>query len=53
MTLDGYRTLTYTYWIKKYQPVTNNTTKDKNAERYRLGINSIFVPDKRHFKLIE
>ena len=30
---------------KKYQSLTIDMTKDKNARRYLLGLSSIIVPD--------
>ena len=49
MTLDECKYLTSTCWNEKYQPLTNEMTKDKNTCQYRLGLNSIFVPS---FKLL-
>ena len=43
MTLDDFKYLTSTCWNDKYQPLTNDMTKDKYTGRYRLGLNSIFV----------
>ena len=45
MTLNEFKFLTSTCWNKSYQPLTIDLTKDKNTGRYRLGLNSIFVPD--------
>ena len=45
MILDEFKYLTSTCWLKKYQPLTNDMTKDKYTGRYRLGLNSIFVLD--------
>ena len=36
--------LTSTCWDKKYQPLTIDMTKDIYTGRYRLGLNSLFVP---------
>ena len=44
MTLNEFIYLTNTYWNEKDQPLTIDTTKDKYTGRYRLGLNSIFVP---------
>ena len=49
MTLNEFRLLTSTCWNKKYQPLTIDMTKDKYTGRYRLGLNSIFVPDSTPF----
>ena len=45
MTLDEIKYLTSTCWNEKYQPPTIDMTKDKYTGRYRLGLNSIFVPN--------
>ena len=45
MTLNEFKILTSTCWSKKYQPLTFDMTRDKYQGRYRLGLNSIFVPD--------
>ena len=44
VTLDELKYLTSTCWNEKYQPLTIDMTKDKYHGRYRLGLNSIFVP---------
>ena len=49
MTLNEFKYLTCICWNKNYQPVTIDMTKDKYTERYRLGLNSIFVPDSSPF----
>ena len=49
MTLCDYKILTSTCWNEKYQPLTIDMTKDKYTGRYRLGLNSIFVPDSSPF----
>ena len=49
MTLDEFKYLTSTCWNEKYQPLTIDMTKDKNQVRYRLGINSILVPNSSPF----
>ena len=49
MTLTEFKLLTSTCWNKKYQPLTIDMTKDKYTGRYRLGLNSIFVPDSSPF----
>ena len=45
MTLDEFKYLTSTCWNEKNQSLTIDITKDKFYGRYRLGLNSIFVPD--------
>ena len=45
MTLNEIKLLTSTCWIEKYQSLTIDMTKDKYTGRYRLGLNSIFIPD--------
>ena len=49
MTLNEFRYLTNVCWDKKYQPLTIDMTKDKYTGRYRLGLNSIFVPNTTPF----
>ena len=49
MTLNEFKILTSTCWNKNYQPLTIDMTKDKYTGRYRLGLNSIFVPDSSPF----
>ena len=49
MTLDEFKYLTSTCWNQTYQPLTIDMTKDKNVGRYRLGLNSIIVPDSSPF----
>ena len=44
MTLNDFKLLTSTCWNKIYQPLTIDMGKDKYTGRYRLGLNSIFVP---------
>ena len=44
MTLDEFKYLTSSCWNEKHQPLTIDMTKDKHQGRYRLGLNSIFVP---------
>ena len=45
MTLNEFKLLTSTCWNERYQPLTIDMTKDRYQGRYRLGLNSIFVPD--------
>ena len=49
MTLNEFKLLTSTCWNEKYQPLTIDMTKEKYTGRYRLGLNSIFVPDTTPF----
>ena len=49
MTLNEFKLLTPTCWNEKYQPLTIDMTKDKYQGRYRLGLNSIFVPNSSPF----
>ena len=47
--LNEFKLLTSTCWNKNYQPLTIDMTKDNYTGRYRLGLNSIFVPDSSPF----
>ena len=49
MTLLEFKNLTSICWNEKYQPLTIDMTKDKYTGRYRLGLNSIFVPNSSPF----
>ena len=49
MTLDEFKYLTSTCWKEKYQPLTIDMTKDEYTGRYRLGLNSIVVPNSSPF----
>ena len=49
MTLDEFKSLISICSNQKYQPLTVDLTKDKYTGRYRLGLNSIFVPDTSPF----
>ena len=49
MTLDEFKYLTSTCWNEPFKPITIDMTKDKFTGRYRLGLNSIFVPNTSHF----
>ena len=53
MTLNEFKLLTTTGWNKNYQPLTIDMTKDKYTGRYRLGLNSIFVPNSIPLNLIK
>ena len=45
MTLKEFKLLSNTCWNEKYQPLTIDMTKDKYTGRYRLGLNSVLVPN--------
>ena len=49
MTLDEFISLISICWNEKYNPLTIDMTKDKYTGRYRLGLNSIFVPNTSPF----
>ena len=49
MTLNEVKLLTSTCWNEKYQPLTIDMTKDKYTGRYRVGLNSMFVPNTSRF----
>ena len=49
MNLNEFKYLTSTCWNEKYHPLTIDMTTDKFTGRYRLGLNSIFVPDSSPF----
>ena len=49
MTLKEFKLLTSICWNKSYQPLTIDMTKDKYTGRYRIALNSIFVPDSSPF----
>ena len=51
MTLNEFEYLTSTCWNKKYQALNIDLTKDKHTGRYRLGLNSIFVPHSSAFEI--
>ena len=50
MTLNESKYLTSTCWKEKYQPLTIDMTKKEYDGCYRLGLNSIFVPDSSTFE---
>ena len=52
MTLLEFKILTSTCWDEKYQPLIFDKTKDKHIGRYRLGLKSLFVPDRSLFWII-
>ena len=49
LTSDEFKYLTSTCWNEKYLPLTNFMTEVKHTDRYRLGLNSIFVPNSSSF----
>ena len=49
MTLNEFKLLTNICWDEKYRPLTIDMTKDNYIGRYRLGLNSIFIPDTNPF----
>ena len=49
MTTNEIKLVTSTCWNEKYQPLTIDMTKDKYTGRYRLGLNSLFVPNTSPF----
>ena len=51
MTLNEFKNLTNICWNENNQPLTIDMTKDKFTGRYRLGLNSIFVPDNNPFQI--
>ena len=48
-TLNEFKLLISTCWNETYQPVTIDMIKEKYSDRYRLGLNSIFVPNSSPF----
>ena len=49
VTLNEFKYLTSTCWNEKYQPFTIDMIKDKAIGPYRLGLNSVFIPDSSPF----
>ena len=49
MTIDEFKLLGNSCWQTNFQPLTIDMTKDKCVGRYRLGLNSIFVPNSDPF----
>ena len=45
ITLNEFNFLISTCWNEKYQPLTIDMTEDKYTGRYRLRLNSLFIPD--------
>ena len=52
MTLIGNKQITSSCWYERYQTLTIDMTKNKYAGRYRLGLNSLFVPDTTFWSLL-
>ena len=49
ITLNKLKYPTSTCWNEKHQPVTIDMTKDNHTGRYRLGLNSLLIPDSYPF----
>ena len=49
MNLNEFKYLTSICWSDKYKSLTIDMTKEKHTGRYRLGLNSIFVPNSSPF----
>ena len=49
MTLNKIELKTSTCWNEKYQPLTIDMIRKEYTGRYRLGLSSLFVPDKNLF----
>ena len=49
MTLNEFNYSTSICWNEKYQPLTIDMTKDRYQGRYRLGLNSLFIPNSNPF----
>ena len=49
MTLDEFKYLTSTCWSEKKLLLTIDMTRDAYDGRYRLGLNSIFIPHSTPF----
>ena len=49
MSLNEFKYITCTCWNENYQPLTIDMTEDEYTRRYRLGLNSIFVPESSPF----
>ena len=41
----NFKFLTSTFWNEKYQSLTIDMTEDQYQGRYRLGLNSLFIPN--------
>ena len=49
VTINEIKNFTNNCWNEKYQPLTIDMTNDKDIGKYRLGLNSIFVPNSSPF----
>ena len=49
MTAQDYKNLLTICWEQKYQPLAIDMTKDEDTGRYRLGLNSKFLPHRSPF----
>ena len=49
MTLNEFKLFTSICRNEKYQPATIDMTKNAYDGRYRLGLNSIFIPNSNPF----
>ena len=53
MSLNEIKYSISTCWNENYQILTFDMTKGKNTGRYRLGLNSIFVPNTSPFGILK
>ena len=44
MIIDEFKLLCIICWQTKFQPLTIDMSKDKEVGKYKLGLDSIFVP---------
>ena len=44
MIIDEFKLLCNICWQTKFQPLTIDMSKDKEVGKYKLGLDSIFVP---------
>ena len=51
-SLQEIRCLLDICWEQEYQPSTIDIAKDKYTVRYRLVLNSLFVPDNSPFSIL-
>ena len=49
INLNEFKYLTSSCWNETYQPLTIDMTKDRYHNRYRFGLNSMFVPNSSPF----
>ena len=49
MTLNEFINLTSTWWKENYQPINIDTTENRHTGEYKLGLNSLFVPESSPF----